>query len=156
MFLINLIFLCHCYVNVCATKFFLHNNRRDDCCFLRLLRRSQALVQCLAESFYCMFEKLRKKWKVNALQLTLILCTFAIGGSLTGFAGKKIMNVLSIEMDWLWAIIYILLVTIIWPIMVLLISIPFGQFRFFSNYTRKLGQKLGLIKVVKSSESKQS
>jgi hypothetical protein len=57
------------------------------------------------------------------------------------------MNLLSIEADWLWAIIYIFLVTVIWPIMVLIISIPFGQFRFFSNYTRKLGQKLGLIKA---------
>jgi hypothetical protein len=94
-----------------------------------------------------MFEKLRQKWKVDALQLTLILCTFAIGGSLTGYAGKKIMNLLSIESDWLWAIIYILLVTIIWPIMVLIVSIPFGQFRFFSNYTRKLGQKIGLIRT---------
>lgn len=93
-----------------------------------------------------MFEKLRQKWKVNVLQLVLILCTFAIGGSLTGFAGKKIMNLLSIGSDWLWAIIYILLVTIIWPVMVLLISIPFGQFRFFSNYTRKLGEKMGLLK----------
>lgn len=93
-----------------------------------------------------MFEKLRKKWKVNALQLALILCTFAIGGSLTGWAGKKIMNVLPIESDWLWAVVYILLVTIIWPMMVILISIPFGQFRFFVNYTRKLGQKMGLIK----------
>ena len=93
-----------------------------------------------------MLEKLRKKWKVNVLQLVLILCTFAIGGSLTGYAAKKIMNILSIEADWLWAIIYILVVTIIWPAMVLLISIPFGQFRFFSNYTRKLGEKIGLIK----------
>ncbi len=93
-----------------------------------------------------MFERLKQKWKVNALQLALILCTFAIGGSLTGFAGKKIMNLLSVELDWLWAIIYILLVTIIWPIMVLMVSIPFGQFRFFSNYTRKLGQKIGVIK----------
>lgn len=93
-----------------------------------------------------MFEKLRKKWKVNVLQLVLILCTFAIGGSLTGYAAKKIMNILTIEADWLWAIIYILLVTIIWPAMVLIISIPFGQFRFFSGYTRKLGQKMGLIK----------
>ena len=97
-----------------------------------------------------MFEKLKQKWKVNALQLTLILCTFAIGGSLTGFVGKKIMNLLSIELDWLWAIIYILLVTIIWPIMVLLVSIPFGQFRFFSNYTRKLGEKMGLVRSSKS------
>ena len=36
-----------------------------------------------------MFEQLQKKWKVNGFQLTLILCTFAIGGSATGFAGKK-------------------------------------------------------------------
>ena len=99
-----------------------------------------------------MFEKLRQKWKVSPLQLVLILCTFAIGGSLTGFAAKKIMNLLSIDLDWLWAIIYILLVTIIWPIMVLVISVPFGQFRFFSNYTRKLGEKMGLIKVSQKSE----
>ena len=96
-----------------------------------------------------MFEKLRQKWKVNVFQLVLILCTFAIGGSLTGYAAKKIMNLLSIGSDWLWVIIYLLLVTIIWPVMVLLISIPFGQFKFFSNYTRKLGQKMGLTKSQK-------
>ena len=95
---------------------------------------------------FCMFEKLRKKWKVNVLQLVLILCTFAIGGSLTGYAAKKIINLLPIESDWLWTIIYILLVTIIWPIMVLIISLPFGQFKFFSKYTRKLGEKMGLLK----------
>ncbi|HEV8272524.1 MAG TPA: DUF6787 family protein [Chitinophagaceae bacterium] len=96
-----------------------------------------------------MFEKLRQKWKVNVLQVVLILCTFAIGGSLTGYAAKKIINLLSIKSDWLWTIIYILLVTIIWPVMVLIISLFFGQFRFFSNYTRKLGQKMGLIKAGK-------
>jgi hypothetical protein len=96
-----------------------------------------------------MFEKLRQKWKVNVLQLVLILCTFAIGGSLTGFVGKKIMNVLPVDADWLWAILYIIIVTILWPMMVLAVSIPFGQFRFFYNYTRKLGQKMGLIKEEK-------
>lgn len=96
-----------------------------------------------------MFEKLREKWKVNVLQLMLILFTFAIGGSLTGFVAKKIMNLISINADWLWAIVYILLITIIWPLMVLVISIPFGQFRFFSAYTRKLGQKLGVVKEEK-------
>ena len=99
-----------------------------------------------------MFEKLRQKWKVNMPQLVLILCTFAIGGSLTGYVAKKIMNLLSIEADWLWAIIYIVLVTAIWPMMVLLVSIPFGQFRFFSNYTRKLGEKMGIIRAGKQSQ----
>jgi len=103
------------------------------------------LVQTATKKIY-MFEKLRQKWKVNVLQLALILCTFAIGGSLTGYAAKKIMNILSVEADWLWTIIYILLVTIIWPVMVLIISLPFGQFRFFYNYTRKLGQRMGFIK----------
>lgn len=97
-----------------------------------------------------MFERLQQKWKVNGLQLTLILCTFAIGGSLTGFVGKKIMNALSIGQDWLWAIVYILLITILWPLMVLIVSIPFGQFRFFIRYIKKLGNKLGIGKSVKN------
>jgi hypothetical protein len=57
------------------------------------------------------------------------------------------MNLLSIEADWLWAIVYIILITIIWPLMVIIVSIPFGQFRFFTNYTRKLGEKLGFMKA---------
>jgi hypothetical protein len=91
-----------------------------------------------------MFERLQKKWKVGGLQLFLILCTFAIGGSLTGFVGKKLMNLLSIQQDWLWAIVYILLITIIWPMAVLLVSVPFGQFPFFIKYIRKIGAKMGI------------
>lgn len=112
----------------------------DFCELLSVLNRS-------AQKIFSMFEKLRQKWKVNVMQLVLILCTFAIGGSLTGYVAKKIMNILLIGSDWLWAIIYIVLVTIIWPAMVLIISLPFGQFRFFYNYVRKLGQKIGLIKI---------
>ncbi len=93
-----------------------------------------------------MFEGLQQKWKVKSGQLALILCTFAIGGSMTGWVAKKIMNVLVIEQDWLWAVIYILLVTICWPLMVLVISVPFGQFRFFSRYIKKLGTRMGLVK----------
>lgn len=93
-----------------------------------------------------MFDKLKKKWKVSGFRLAMILCTFAIGGSLTGFVAKKIMNQLMISQDWLWAILYILLVTLIWPLMVVLVSIPFGQFRFFISYTRKMAEKLGILK----------
>lgn len=101
-----------------------------------------------------MFERLQKKWKVSGPQLFLILCTFAIGGSLTGFAGKKVMNLLSIGQDWLWAIVYILLITIFWPLAVLLVSIPFGQFSFFIKYIRKIGAKMGIGKSeVRSPES---
>ena len=103
-----------------------------------------------------MFERLQKKWKVNGLQLALILCTFAIGGSATGFVGKKIMNVLAIQQDWLWAVIYILLVTIIWPLAVLIVSIPFGQFKFFTGYIKKMGEKMGLTKKGSGVGSRES
>lgn len=93
-----------------------------------------------------MFERLQKKWNVGGLQLALILCTFTIGGSATGFAGKKIMNALSIQQDWLWAIVYILLMTLIWPLAVIIVSIPFGQYPFFIRYIRKIGVKMGLVK----------
>ena len=93
-----------------------------------------------------MFDQVQKKWQVGALQLALIICTFAIGGSATGLVAKKIMNALSVQQDWLWAIIYILFITLIWPLAVLIISIPFGQFPFFSRYIRKIGVKMGVLK----------
>jgi formyltetrahydrofolate-dependent phosphoribosylglycinamide formyltransferase len=93
-----------------------------------------------------MFERLQKKWKVGGLQLALIISTFAIGGSLTGYAGKKIMNSLAVQQDWLWTVIYILLITIIWPLAVLIISIPFGQFSFFIKYIRKIGRRVGIVR----------
>ena len=93
-----------------------------------------------------MFERLQKKWKVGGLQLALIIATFAIGGSVTGYAGKKIMNVLALQQDWLWTVIYILLITIIWPLAVIIISIPLGQFSFFIKYIRKIGRRMGIVR----------
>ncbi|MEN9549809.1 MAG: hypothetical protein RIR12_2400 [Bacteroidota bacterium] len=93
-----------------------------------------------------MFKNLQKKWKVSGLQLVFILCTFAIGGSATGLVAKKIMNMLPIGQDWLWATVYIILVTLIWPLAVLIVSIPLGQFRFFLGYIKKLGTRIGVVK----------
>lgn len=97
-----------------------------------------------------MFERLRKKWKVGPLQLTLILCTFAIGGSLTGYAGRKLLSVLDIDQRWLWIVVYIIVITILWPFAVLLVSIPFGQFRFFRGYLKKISKRMGLTPTNRS------
>lgn len=87
--------------------------------------------------------RLRNKWQVkNILQVVLILCTFAIGGTMCSFVGKRIMTLTGLEGGALWVIIYILMVTILWPLCVLLISIPFGQFQFFRKYLRKLGNRI--------------
>jgi formyltetrahydrofolate-dependent phosphoribosylglycinamide formyltransferase len=100
-----------------------------------------------------MFDRLQQKWKVGGWQLLFILLTFAIGGSLTGYVAKKVMNLVAIHQDWLWAIIYILLVVILWPVMVIIISIPFGQSRFFMKYVQKIGAGMGMAKSKVKSQN---
>lgn len=88
-----------------------------------------------------MLDRLQKKWKVGPGRLLIILMVFAIGGSATGFLGRKLMALTGIESTWLYIPIYIIVITIIWPLMVLLVSIPFGQFTFFRSYIIKLGRR---------------
>jgi formyltetrahydrofolate-dependent phosphoribosylglycinamide formyltransferase len=91
-----------------------------------------------------MFGRLQQKWKVTGVQLTLILCTFALGGSLCGFFTREILGLFTIQQPFLYGTLYFIILTLLWPVCVLLISIPLGQFRFFRNYLRKMGSKLGL------------
>jgi hypothetical protein len=89
-----------------------------------------------------MFEKLKNKWGVGSFQLLLILVTFALGGSACGMVGKKILSFLHLSNGLLNISLYILLITFLWPLCVLLISIPFGQFQFFRNYIGRVIKKL--------------
>jgi formyltetrahydrofolate-dependent phosphoribosylglycinamide formyltransferase len=89
-----------------------------------------------------MFGRLQKKWNVNGWRLVLILITFAVGGSLTGYAGKWAMQTLGIQRTAVYIPIYIIIITIIWPMMVLLVSVFTGQFIFFRNYLMKMGKRL--------------
>jgi hypothetical protein len=89
-----------------------------------------------------MLKKLQQRWKVNGLNLVLIITTFALGGSLCGYAGRKILLYTNLEKDVLWFVLYILLITLLWPLCVLLISIPLGQFAFFKRYLIKVWGKM--------------
>lgn len=89
-----------------------------------------------------MFEKLKQRWGTNGINLLLIIATFALGGSLCGYAGRKILMLTGLEKGVVWIILYILLVTLLWPICVLLISIPLGQFAFFRRYLLKVWGKI--------------
>jgi len=89
-----------------------------------------------------MFEKLKQRWKVNGVNLVLIIATFALGGSLCGYAGRKVLMLTGLEKGAFWIILYVLLVTLLWPLCVLLISIPLGQFSFFKGYLTKVWGKM--------------
>ena len=91
--------------------------------------------------------KLQKKWKAkNIFHVILILITFTIGGSICGYLGRKILNLTGLESGTLWVVSYIVLVTVLWPVCVIAISLLFGQYRFFKGYiyrmaTRMFGKK---------------
>jgi hypothetical protein len=89
-----------------------------------------------------MFKRLQDKWKVNGWRVLLILMTFATGGSLTGFLGKLLMSLTGIKNTALYIPIYIIVITILWPLLVLLVSIPFGQFFFFKKYISRMGDRI--------------
>jgi uncharacterized membrane protein YwzB len=89
-----------------------------------------------------MLKKLQEKWKVGIGRLILIIITFALGGSLCGFLGRKLLGLTNMEKGFLWVLLYILLVTILWPLCVIVISIPLGQFTFFKNYLKKVFSRI--------------
>jgi formyltetrahydrofolate-dependent phosphoribosylglycinamide formyltransferase len=129
--------------------------------FNQLLKYLQAICHVFVSSFCCllffgaskpnhkflthfcrMFEKLKHRWKVNGLNLVLIITTFALGGSLCGYAGRKLLLLTGLDKGVFWFTLYIVLVTLLWPLCVLLISIPLGQFAFFKNYLIKVWSKI--------------
>lgn len=89
-----------------------------------------------------MFKKLQDKWGVSIGRVILILCTFAIGGSLSGRGAHKLLNMANLEGGVLWVVAYLLMVTILWPLCVLAVSIPLGQFAFFKKYLAKMSRRI--------------
>ncbi len=92
--------------------------------------------------FCNMLKKLQAKWNVNLWNLLLIISTFAIGGSLCGFAGRKLLLLTNLEKNVLWIFLYIIVITLLWPICVLVVSIPLGQFSFFKNYILRIRNRM--------------
>lgn len=102
--------------------------------------------------FCNMFKRLQQKWGVNGINMALIITTFALGGSACARIAGQLLKLSSLEKNTIWWVIYIILVTILWPICVILISFPLGQFKFFKNYLFRIWSKI----TGKSSENREN
>ena len=92
-------------------------------------------------SLLLMFEKLKAKWKVDGTQLFLILCTFAVTGTLTAWISRSLPGWLGFtdETHWGWKLLVRLIVLIFgYQVIILIVSVFFGQFKFFWNYEKKI------------------
>jgi phosphoribosylglycinamide formyltransferase-1 len=98
-----------------------------------------------------MFQRLKRKWNVNGTQLFLILCVFAITGTTTAWLTRQVTFWLQLETSsfWYWAIkIGILIFG--YQVLILLFSIPFGQFNFFWKYEKKILKRMKLIRATEN------
>lgn len=86
--------------------------------------------------------RLQEKWGVKGVQFWLIMTTFAFGGSLSGYLNKQILNLVFLEKNMAYWVIYPLLLTILWPFSVIFISFFTGQFSFFKGYLGRMWAKL--------------
>lgn len=96
-----------------------------------------------------MFEKLKQRWKVNSVDLFLILCVFAITGTTTAYVSKVVTGWVGLTPDsplWQRAGLRGLVLIFGYQAILLTVSIPFGQFRFFWNYEKKILRRMGLMK----------
>jgi len=87
-------------------------------------------------------QRLQEKWKVGPGQFWLIILTFALGGSLSGRLCSKILNLVFLDKNWAFWLIYPLILTILWPFSVIFVSFFTGQFSFFKGYLGRVGGRL--------------
>lgn len=87
-------------------------------------------------------QKLQTKWGVKPVQFWLIITTFAFGGSLSGYLNKQILNLVFLEKNVAYWVIYPVILTILWPFSVIFVSFFTGQFSFFRGYLGRVGGRL--------------
>lgn len=114
---------------------------------MRIFFYSWLAIHIFLIDFCRMLGNLQQRWKVNGVNLILVIFTFALGGSLCGYAGRKILELSPVEEEIFWVVTYLILITLLWPFCVLIISIPLGQFSFFKKYLMKVWTKISGRKV---------
>lgn len=106
-----------------------------------------------------MFKRLREHWKVNNKGLILILCTFAVTGTLTAFLSRQITIWFDIErLSFLWWTLKLIVLLLGYQALILIVGFCFGMFQFFWNYEKKILRRMG-IKIkgnVKESNHKKN
>ncbi len=87
-------------------------------------------------------ENLGRKWGITSItQVVLILCVFACTGSSVLFVSDFFLDLLGFSRDmpeWQrWALKLVVMLPI-YQVLLLLWAIPFGQFKFFMGYLKKM------------------
>ncbi|MGZ2370699.1 DUF6787 family protein [Ancylomarina sp. YFZ004] len=89
-----------------------------------------------------MLQKLKNRWQIeNNFQLTLILLTFSVTGSLSVMVRRPIFEYLGIDATtslWVKIPMSILIITPSYQVLLIIVGSILGQFRFFWAFEKKM------------------
>ena len=85
-------------------------------------------------------DRLKSRWQVkSAIQVVLILATFAITGSTVVYISKPILKMAFGEEVPAWGrVVYYILILPVYNIILLLVGFCLGQFRFFWDFEKRM------------------
>lgn len=102
-----------------------------------------------------MLNRLKKHWEVQTNGLILILCTFAVTGTVTAWLSKKVAEWLLLDAYGLaWWSSKIIVLIFGYQVIILIVGFCFGMFPFFWEYEKKILRRFGLMKKEKYDNSK--
>lgn len=98
-----------------------------------------------------MISRLKKHWEVNTKEVILILCTFAITGTITAWLSKKTAEWLLLDKyEFAWWFSKIIILIFGYQIIILIVGFCLGMFPFFWKYEKKILKRFGLMHKDKS------
>ncbi|PTM08434.1 MAG: hypothetical protein DA407_08040 [Bacteroidetes bacterium] len=115
---------------------------------------SIGVFYALLKFFLFCFKRLEKKWIVEyKWEMIRIFLVFAITGSSSVFISKPIMKVIGITKEnlnvFVYWILYVIIGLIFYQILLITIGWIFGQYKFFRDFLKRLGKRLGLGRFIK-------
>jgi len=96
-----------------------------------------------------MFKSLLNHMKIESFfQFVLVMIVFAITGSLSLIVTVSLFEVLNLNVDSYSPLVFwplrIIFIFFVYQVLLLIIAIPFGQFRYFWQFEKKILSRFGL------------
>ena len=96
-----------------------------------------------------MFKSLLKHMKINSFfQFVLVMVVFAITGSLSLIVTVLLFEIFNLNVDSFSPLVFwplrIIFIFFVYQVLLLIIAIPFGQFRYFWQFEKKILSRFGL------------
>ena len=100
-----------------------------------------------------MFNKFKLKYSIESnSQLVIIFVVFGITGSTSAYISEPLMEFININKSelniFVYWIIRVLVITFVYQIILLLVALVFGQFKFFWNFEKKMLKRIGFKRFI--------